>query len=98
MLKIGTTKDLHKISYLPIEVQKSICEDVRMLDDNYGEDRDIDKDMGGFVVIFDGEDDEKIANFERENEAPEFIQEICPYRKSLYIAGTERHIIIYERI
>lgn len=50
MIKIGTKKDLDKIAHLPINVRNSISEDVQVLDCFYGEDRNIDVDMGGFVT------------------------------------------------
>ena len=37
MIKIGTQKELYKISHLPIHIQKSIYDDVKMLDENYGQ-------------------------------------------------------------
>ena len=98
MIKIGTKKDLYQIAHLPIDVQNAIIEDVTILDDSYGENRNIDTDMGGFVVVCDKNEVLKIANFEKEFLTPEFSQVICPYVKSLYIAGTERNIVIYERM
>lgn len=98
MIKIGTKKDLNKISHLPIHIKNAISEDIKILDDNYGEERNIDVDMGGFVVVCEKNESIHIENFQKEFDTPEFIQEICPYRKMLFISGTERNIIIYERI
>lgn len=96
MIKLGTKKDLYKISHLPLNIQNAISLDVSMLDKNYGEDRNIDTDMGGFVVVCEKDEMLDIVNFKKDFESPELIQEICPYTKRLYIAGTERNIIIYE--
>lgn len=98
MIKIGTKKDLNKISHLPIHIKNAISEDIKILDDNYGEERNIDVDMGGFVVVCEKNESIHIENFQKEFDTPEFIQEICPYRKMLFISGTERNIIIYERM
>ncbi len=98
MIKIGTKKDLYKIAHLPINVQNAIKEDISILDDSYGENRNVDRDMGGFVVVCEQNESLKIANFEKEFLHPEFSQVICPYAKTLYIAGTERNIVIYERM
>lgn len=98
MIKIGTKKDLHKISHLPIHIQKSIQEDVMLLDTCYGAERDIDADMGGFIIICDRNEPLNIKNFEKDFSLPEYIQEICPYKKSLYISGSERNIVIYEKL
>lgn len=98
IIKIGTKSELHKIKHLPKDIQKSICEDVEILDYFYGANRDIDVDMGGFVVICGKNEPLNIDNFDKDFEQPEYTQEICPYRKKLYISGTERNIIIYEHM
>lgn len=98
MIKIGTKKDLNKISHLPIHIKNAISEDIKILDDNYGEERNIDVEMGGFVVVCEKNESIHIENFQKEFETPEFIQEICPYKKMLFISGTERNIIIYEKM
>lgn len=98
MIKIGTKKDLNKISHLPIHIKNAISEDIKILDENYGEERNIDVDMGGFVVVCEKNESIHIENFQKEFDAPEFIQEIYPYKKMLFISGTERNIIIYEHL
>ena len=98
MIKIGTKKDLPKISHLPMNVQNAIRADVEVLDCFYGECRDVDADMGGFVVVCDKDEELDIVNFNKKFDTPEYIQEICPYKKTLYISGTERNIIIYEHL
>lgn len=98
MIKIGTKKDLNKICHLPLSIQNAICKDVEVLDCFYGADRNIDTDMGGFVVVCDKDEAINIANFDRDFDTPEYTQEICPYKKMLFISGTERNIIIYERM
>ena len=98
MIKIGTKKDLNKISHLPIHIKNAISEDIKILDDNYGEERNIDVDMGGFVVVCDKDEKLDIVHFDKIFDTPEYIQEICPYRKMLFISGTERNIIIYEHL
>jgi len=98
MIKIGTKKDLNKIFHLPMNVQNAICADVEILDCFYGESRNVDTDMGGFVVVCDKDEKLDIVNFDKKFDAPEYIQEICTYTKKLYISGTERNIIIYEHL
>ena len=98
MIKIGTKEDLNKIGHLPLKVQNAICEDIEVLDCFYGKDRNIDVDMGGFVVVCDKNEELDIVNFNKEIDTPEYIQEICPYKKMLFISGTERNIIIYEHM
>ncbi len=98
MIKVGTKKDLSKISHLPMNIQNAVCADVEILDNFYGADRNIDVDMGGFVVVCDKGEKLDIVNFNKNFDTPEYIQEICPYKKMLFISGTERNIIIYEHL
>ena len=97
MIKLGTEKELFKIGHLPINIQTAISEDIKILDDSYGKDRNIDVDMGGFVVVCDKGERLNIENFQIDFEVSEFLQAICPYVKKFYISGTERNIIIYEK-
>ena len=83
---------------MPIEVQKSICADIKILDENYGENRNIDVDIGGFIVICNKNEKLNICNFSKDFDTFEDLQEICPYIRKHYISGTERNIIIYERM
>ena len=96
MIKLGTEKELFKIGHLPINIQSAISEDIKILDDSYGKDRNIDVDMGGFVVVCNKGERLNIENFQIDFEVPEFLQAIYPYVKQLYTSGTERTIIIYE--
>ncbi len=97
MIKLGTEKELFKIGHLPINIQSAISEDIKILDDSYGKDRNIDVDMGGFVVVCNKGERLNIENFQIDFEVPEFLQAIYPYVKKLYMSGTERNIIIYEK-
>lgn len=97
MIKLGTEKELYKISHLPINVQNAISEDVKILDEYYGKDRNIDVDMGGFVVVCEKNEELNISNFKKDFDSCESEQEICPYVRKHFISGTERNIIIYER-
>lgn len=98
MIKIGTKNELFRISHLPIHIQNAISQDVALLDENYGEDRNVDVDMGGFVVVCEKNESLHIENFNKNLDTSEFAQVICPYKKYLYIAGTERNIIVYEKM
>jgi len=97
MIKLGTKRELYKVSHLTDKVKDAICGDVSVLDYFYGEDRNVDTDMGGFVVVCDADEELDIENFSENLEQAEYIQEICPYRKALYLAGAERNIIVYRK-
>lgn len=98
MIKIGTSRDLYKIRHLPIEVRKSISADIKILDENYGINRNVDTDMGGFVVVCNKNEVLNICNFNKDFDRFEDLQEICPYARKHYISGTERNIVIYEKM
>ena len=73
MIKLGTEKELFKIGHLPINIQSAISEDIKILDDSYGKDRNIDVDMGGFVVVCNKGERLNIENFQIDFEVPEFL-------------------------
>ncbi len=61
MIKVGTAKDIEKIvNILPIDVIGKCVEVTNILDSEYGEYRNIDTDMGGFVAIIEVVEDFKI--------------------------------------
>ena len=51
MICITTAKDLHKAEFLPKNVYADIAAAVGILDHCYGADRDMRRDLGGFVGI-----------------------------------------------
>lgn len=97
MIKLGTEKELYKIAHLPINVQNAISEDVKLLDEYYGKNRNVDVDMGGFVVVCDSNEKLNIVNFDKNSDTFESSQVVCPFKRKHYISGTERNIIIYEQ-
>lgn len=97
MIKLGTEKELYKIAHLPMNVQNAISEDVKLLDEHYGKNRNIDVDMGGFVVVCYKNEDLNIVNFDKNSDIFESSQVVCPFVRKHFISGTERNIIIYEK-
>ena len=63
MIKLGHVKDIDTIS-VPTCIITEVKEDLESLDYYYGEDRDIDKDMGGFIVICEKYEILHMPNFE----------------------------------
>ncbi|KLE14814.1 hypothetical protein [Clostridium sp. C8] len=51
MKKIYSKEQLEELRYYPIEVINSISETIEILDDNYGANRDIESDLGGYLLI-----------------------------------------------
>lgn len=57
MIKVGKVKEAQHVTGLPIEVQEEIKELLVILDSEYGADRDVDKDLGGFVALIEVKQD-----------------------------------------
>lgn len=51
MKKIYSKEQLKQLKGYPIEVINNISETIEILDDNYGENRNLENDLGGYVVI-----------------------------------------------
>lgn len=80
MRKIITQNDLQQAYDLPQEVQETIAYIVKMLDINYGTERDSDSD-GGYVVLLENTDDmallEEELGIDLESDAtPEYVETI----------------------
>ena len=51
MIKIYSLKDKSEIVKYPVEVINNLISTIALLDKNYGDERDIENDLGGYVVI-----------------------------------------------
>ena len=51
MIKIFSKEQLRKVINYPEEVIDSIYEIIEILDDNYGQNRNIYNDLGGYVLV-----------------------------------------------
>lgn len=51
MKKVYSKEQLKKIKGYPIKVINGISEIIKILDDNYGANRHVDNDLGGYVII-----------------------------------------------
>lgn len=49
--KIYVSNELKSLIEYPIEIIDVIAETISILGENYGEERDVDKDLGGYVLI-----------------------------------------------
>ncbi|ACA44903.1 hypothetical protein FDC22_02895 [Clostridium botulinum] len=59
MIEIAYFKEEKLIQKLPLEVQVSIRKILKILDDEYGKDRDKYEDDGGYVVVIEKKEDFK---------------------------------------
>ena len=91
MKKIGTKKDCEGLSGLPPPVHQKIEETVALLNFYYGEMRDIDKDLGGYVLLIENLNDleecKKIFSQDIETLIPEYTDIIRWKNKESYTSS-----------
>lgn len=91
MKKIWTKAQCHELAGLPPPVHAKIEETVAILNFYYGENRDVDKNLGGYVLLIESEADferlKAIFHNEIENLAAEYV-DIIPYKNtSAYVCA-----------
>lgn len=64
MKKTYLKKQLGDLSDYPIEVIQSISETIDILNENYGENRNVDEDLGGYFLIVESIEDIKDLKME----------------------------------
>ena len=98
--KIGNIRD---VAFLPLkdeEVRRVIYKQVRILSDEYGEYRDVDKDDGGYVVYIEpGTDIQNVKKyFDYSQATPEQVGVIatstCKLYSALYLINNEYGITV----
>lgn len=97
--KIGNVKDLNSIPDIDQNARKIILEFANVLTQEYGEDRDIDKDYGGYVLYAEPGTsiDEINAVFSCEDYPIEFCERsfTTPYIYTiLYLTSCEYGVVI----
>jgi len=104
MLRLAKETDLVMIQSYPEEVQIAVQEVLKILDENYGADRNPKADYGGYVILTESEDDfgeiEAEMNVEVSVDSiPEYVDIIrCENRKvytsSLFLLGSDYGIVL----
>lgn len=100
MKKIYLKKQLGELSDYPIEVIKSISETIEILNENYGENRDVDKNLGGYVLVVESiEDVKELKNGMMKEILPEYTDEIiCSegvnYTSSLFLLSSDFSVVV----
>ncbi|WP_394861370.1 hypothetical protein [Clostridium perfringens] len=100
MKKVYLEKQLVELSYYPVEVIKSISETIDILNENYGENRNVDKDLGGYVLIVESiEDVKELRNGMLKDILPEYTDEIiCSegvnYTSSLFLLSSDFSVVV----
>ncbi len=91
MRKIGAKSDCEKLLGLPPPLYQRIEETIALLNYHYGENRNIDKDLGGYVLIIDDKQDfdefKKIFSEEISNVTVEYSDIIFEEDKPTHTAS-----------
>ncbi|MDZ5148586.1 hypothetical protein GNF53_11390 [Clostridium perfringens] len=100
MKKFYLKKQLEELSDYPMEVIQSISEIIEILNENYGENRDVDKDLGGYVLVVESvEDVKELKNGMLKEILPEYTDEIiCSegvnYTSSLFLLSSDFSVVV----
>ena len=100
MRNIYLEKQLNELINYPIEVIKSISKIIDILNENYGENRDVDKNLGGYVLVVESiEDVKELKNGMLKNILPEYTDIIeCSegvnWTSSLFLLSSDFVIVV----
>ena len=101
MIKLGTLKDLDKYTCTLSEVKESIAETLTILDENYGAERSIDADLGGYVLIIETQADinelHASAKLDLTEDIYEYVENVGEYLKVLYLLSSDFAVVVYIR-
>lgn len=100
MIKIYNKMELEKINNLLERVIQSISETINILDNNYGANRNVDNDLGGYVVIVENiVDIEMLKQDKLKGLIPEYTDVIeCKegvnWTSSLFLLSSDYAIVV----
>ena len=100
MKKVYNESQLIKLNNIPLEVIESIKATIDILNENYGENRDIESDLGGYVVIAENIVDIEILKQDKlQGLVPEYTDIIeCSegvnWTSSLFLLSSDYAIVV----
>ena len=100
MKKVYKESQLVELNNIPVEVIESIRETITVLDENYGTNRDVELDLGGYVVIAENIVDIKILKQDKlQGLIPEYTDIIeCSegvnWTSSLFLISSDYAIVV----
>ena len=100
MKKVYKESQLNELNNIPVEVIESIKVTIDILNENYGENRDIEADLGGYVVIAENIVDIEILKQDKlQGLVPEYTDVIEVmngenYTSSLYLLSSDFAIVV----
>ena len=89
--KLGTINDLMSLFSINPNARKIIENDLSILDENYGSDRDVNKDNGGYVLYCTSgtNKSELKKHLDYAEYSPEFVDLISGFCHAVYIISSE---------
>lgn len=100
MKKIYLKEEVKELKKFSTEVINSILKDIQILNENYGEKRDIDNDLGGYIVIVENiVDVEMLKQDKLKGLVPEYTDIIeCSegvnWTSSLFLLSSDYAIVV----
>lgn len=100
MKKIYLKEEVEELKKFSTEVINSILKDIQILNENYGEERDIDNDLGGYIIIAENIVDIEILKQDKlQCLVPEYTDVIEVingenYTSSLYLLSSDFSIVV----
>ena len=99
MIKLGTVKDMHRVSHLDTLLQDRIRACLATLDDCYGAERDIDHSLGGFVAVVENEADKELLKqyyLDVDNDTAEYEDMHNGFTERLYLLNDDFSVVVFE--
>lgn len=103
-MKIWQEEKLNLLEGYPKEVVDSINETIGILNSNYGADRDVDKDLGGYIQVIESLEELKLLKGGiLSGLVEEYSDEICTtengdvYNSTLYIASSDYNVVVITK-
>lgn len=100
MKKIFQEEQLKTLGGYPKEVLEVIAETITILDENYGQERDVDKDLGGYVLIAESIVDIEVLKKGALKDAVEEYTDIIEgsggvnYTSSLFLLSSDYAVLV----
>jgi len=94
--KLGTVEDMNKLPIIESTLHEYIKYLLLVLDTEYGTDRDIDSNDGGYVVFVTGNtsDDEITEVFDFKNHSVEYVEIGETYSTAVYLLNNEYTVML----
>ena len=100
--KLGNVADMSKLPSMDDRLRSAILKNLEILDGNYGANRDVDKDDGGYVLFCEpGTTESEIQSYHDYIQyLPEFVHPVIsnpPYIETLYLISNDFGIVLFTR-